>query len=200
MKKAKILDERVAVRADMDPRAPVVMDVDAGDEVDLGKVRERDGQPWVKVRLRDGSSGYLPGDTKVMVMKETALLQEEVEVHASPTMQSPLQRRFKKGERFYLLDVVKNDAEEWVRVRDFSGEEGFIPGETRIRVIENKTHIRGAVHMFIGAMACTLGIIGTGIPFSGTTGHGGIQVIAWGAAVFGALQFLLGFYQVLTGR
>jgi hypothetical protein len=52
----------------------------------------------------------------------------------------------------------------------------------------------GTTNMFVGALWCIGGIVVTAVTYSAAQ-EGGTFVIAWGAIVFGAWQFLKGFVQ-----
>jgi len=52
-------------------------------------------------------------------------------------------------------------------------------------------------NMLYGALWCIGGIIVTAVTYSSASG-GGRYVIAWGAIIFGAIQFLRGLWQYLT--
>ncbi len=57
----------------------------------------------------------------------------------------------------------------------------------------------GPKNMLIGALWCVGGIIVTAVTFSLATG-GGTYVVAWGAIVFGAVQFIKGVIQTQKGK
>jgi len=67
-------------------------------------------------------------------------------------------------------------------------------------VVKNLSAARSRVatkNMLYGALWCIGGIIVTAITFSAASG-GGRYVIAWGAILFGGIQFLRGLWQYLT--
>ena len=58
----------------------------------------------------------------------------------------------------------------------------------------------GLRNVAIGAIVCIIGIAVTAGTYSAAaSGGGGHYVIAWGAIVFGAFQFLKGLFQLATG-
>jgi hypothetical protein len=56
----------------------------------------------------------------------------------------------------------------------------------------------GLRNMAIGAVVCLIGIAVTAGTYSAAS-SGGHYVVAWGAIVFGAFQFLKGLFQLATG-
>ncbi len=52
----------------------------------------------------------------------------------------------------------------------------------------------GQRDMIIGGLVCVVGILITAITYSSAEG-GGTYVVAWGAIVFGAIQFFRGLYK-----
>jgi hypothetical protein len=96
--------------------------------------------------------------------------------------------------------VVKQDGGDFVKIRDMSGNEGFIEGGTKIKVAPEKaqpTQASARKNMLYGALWCIGGIIVTVTTYSAASG-GGTYIVAWGAILFGGLQFLSGVYQYFT--
>ena len=56
----------------------------------------------------------------------------------------------------------------------------------------------GLRNMAIGAAICVVGILITAGTY-GAASPGGHYVVAWGAIVFGGIQFLKGLFQLATG-
>jgi hypothetical protein len=52
--------------------------------------------------------------------------------------------------------------------------------------------------MSVGCVVCIIGIVVTLVTYGAASG-GGTYVIAWGAILFGALQFLKGLFNLLRG-
>jgi hypothetical protein len=57
----------------------------------------------------------------------------------------------------------------------------------------------GLRNMAIGAIVCVVGIVITAATYSAASSGGGHYVVAWGAIIFGAVQFLKGLFQLATG-
>ena len=56
----------------------------------------------------------------------------------------------------------------------------------------------GVKNMLVGAAWCIGGTVITAVTYSTAKG-GGTYVVAWGAIVFGAIQFLKGLFQMIAG-
>lgn len=123
--KAIILTEKVPVYKDQNLSVPLDVELVAGTLVDLG-TKVIDG---VEVDLSDGRHGYIKGDTRIADLLKVLhiLKQDEVIVCKEPSAQSVVKTQYKKGWEFYILDDTRDkDGKAWIRVRDLSGNEGFV--------------------------------------------------------------------------
>jgi hypothetical protein len=102
--------------------------------------------------------------------------------------------QYKKNARFYLTNVVKQDNKDWVRVRDYSGNEGFIDGQTKIRVIPEvvkATKAIGSKNMLYGALWCIGGIVVTVVTYSAASSGGGTYSVPLQVVEFLKSNFIL---------
>lgn len=54
--------------------------------------------------------------------------------------------------------------------------------------------------LLVGGVVCVIGVVVTVVTFSAASGPGGGRyVVAWGAILFGGIQFLKGLIGVLSG-
>ncbi len=199
--KARIIEQPVKVYSEAYINSPSITELVIGSEVELGSVKKKDGKAWVPVVLSTGQRGYLSGEARIFHINQVTLLQGSVNVYAEPSAQSAVKTQYKKNAKFFITDTIKQDNKDWVKIRDFSGNEGFIDGKTRIRVIPEKikaTKAHGRKNMLYGALWCIGGIVVTTVTYSNASSGGGTYIVAWGAILFGALQFLQGLYQYLT--
>jgi hypothetical protein len=199
--KARIIEQPVMLYSDMDISSPSVAELAVGSEVEIGGVKKKDGKEWVSASLPSGERGYVPGDTRIYIIKPATLLQENVNVYAKPSAASTVKSQYNKNDQFDLINVVTQDNKEWVKVRDSAGNEGFIEGDTKIRInpeAAKATQSDGGKNMVFGALWCIGGIIVTAATYSHASSEGGGYVVAWGAIIFGAWQFLKGLYQSIT--
>jgi hypothetical protein len=195
--RARILDQRAIVYSEPDASSPPVTQASPGEEVELGGVKKKGGQSWVAVKLARGERGYLEGNVKIYHIKPVSLLSDQVEVHADPSATSMVKSRLRRKARLLLVDTVNNEGKAWVKVRDDSGTEGFLDGGTRIKRIAEITKAVGRKNMLYGALWCVGGTVVTAVTLS-MASSGGTYVVAWGAILFGGIQFFKGLYQFVN--
>ena len=198
--KARIIEQPATVFSEPDSNSPAVTELAVGSEIDLGAVRNNLGKKWVATTLPNGQQGYLPGETRVFHIKPATLLQNDVKLYAEPSVQSEVKTSYAKNAKFYLVENVKQDNQSWVRIRDDSGNEGFIDGQTRIKEIPELTRAVGQKMMLHGFLWCVGGIVVTVVSYSMATSSssGGTYFVAWGAVLFGGWQIIKGLYKFLT--
>jgi hypothetical protein len=101
------------------------------------------------------------------------------------------------GDSVHLGETVKRNGKEWVKVRDNGGNVGYIEGKTRVRLSSGAQREVAGKNMLHGALWCIGGVIVTVGTYS-AAGPGDTYFIAWGAILFGSLQFLKGFFQYIS--
>lgn len=195
--KARILDSQVFVYSEPDLNSQPVTQIFGGQEVELGSVKKKDGKQWIKVKLTTGQEGYLTGDSRVFVIKLVSLLQNNAKFYSSPSITSIPKTEFRKNDKFYLVEVIKEADKEWVKVRDLKGNEGFVEGNTKIKQIPVVNKEVGKKNMLYGALWFIGGVVVTVGTLSAASG-GGTYIVAWGAILFGGIQFVQGLIQFLT--
>ena len=195
--KARILDPQVKVYSSPEPNSISLATLPQGSEVEFGPARRKAGKLWVPITLSTGQQAFIPGETRIFVIREGSLLQNNVELHAEPASGSLIKQQLVRNTKVYILQVVKGDGQDWVRVRDMSGSEGYIPGETRIRVLQPKTKASGRKNMLSGAMWLIAGLV---ITFSGSSPSvtSSYNLLGYGAILFGAVMLISGLVQYLT--
>ena len=197
--RARILDSQVKLYSTPEPNALSLATLQEGTEIEFGGVKQRNGKQWVEITLPTGQKGYIPGETRIFHLRMATLLQNNVPVYHQATEHSLVRTTLKRNAKVYLVDVTRVEGVDWVKVREPSGIEGFIPGKTRLRVIPEKTKALARKNMISGALWCIGGIIVTAATYSASS-SGGSYIIAWGAILFGALQFIQGVYQYFTAN
>jgi hypothetical protein len=201
--KARIIEQPAKVYTELTAYSPALTELAVGTEVELGGIKKKDGKQWVAVTYPPNQHGYLVGDARVFVIKLATLLQKNVNVYTAPSEMATVKTIYKKNARFHLMEVINQDAKSWVRIRDAAGAEGYIDGQTKIKVIAEAARVTKALgkkNMLYGALWCIGGTIITVGTFSAASSGGGTYFITWGAIIFGALQFFQGLYQLLTAK
>jgi hypothetical protein len=196
--KARIIEQPARVYSEAGSESFSLTELPIGSEVELGSLKKKNGKSWVAVTLSNGQKGYLPGEARIFQIKMATLLQGNVKIYSDPSVLSTVKAEYKKNARLYLLGTVKQDDKTWVHIRELSGGEGYMEGQTRIKVIAEVNKAIGKKNMLYGALWCTGGILVTTITYSAASSGGGTYYVTWGAMLFGGLQFLQGLYQYLT--
>jgi len=142
--KAKIINQPVNVTSEADVNSPIITELAIGSEVELGVVVKK---KWISVTLSTGQQGYMPGNTRVFFINRAVLIQENVNVYAEPSAQSPIKTQYKKNDIFFITDIVKQDKITWSKIRDSSGNEGYIDGQTLVYKI-SKAPLPGTQEYF----------------------------------------------------
>ena len=193
--RARITDPRAIVYSEADSSSSPVTQASPGEEVELGGIKKKDGKSWVAVKLDRGERGYLAGDIKIFHIKPVTLIQPQADVYAEPSAASTVKMRYKKNARFLLVDTVSNDGKSWVRIRDNAGTEGYIDGATKIQRTADVTKAVGKKNMLVGGLWCAGGTVVTVATYSMVASGGGTYFVAWGAVLFGGVQFPKGLFQ-----
>ncbi len=197
--KATILDKQVKVYSSIDEYAVSIATLPEGSEIDFGGAKKRAGKLWVPITLSTGQQAFIPGDTHIFAIREGALAQDNVDLHTEPSAASLIKQQLGRNAKFYILQRVSDQGQIWMRVRDINGSEGFISGETRIRVVQQKTKAVGKKNVVSGVMWLAVGVL---ISFSGIAGTSGgsFTVFGYGAILFGAVMLILGAVQYFTAQ
>jgi hypothetical protein len=195
--KARILDQQVKIYSSTDANSVSIGTLPEGSEIEFGGAKKKDGKLWVPITLSTGQQAFIPGDTRIYMIREGSLLQNNVELHTEASSGSLIKSQLARNTRLYILEVVKGDGQDWVRVRDMNGTEGYIPGSTRIRVVQQKTKASGRKSMLSGAMWLIAGLV---ITFSNTatTPGSSYSLLGYGALLFGGVMLISGIVQYVT--
>ncbi|HTX89994.1 MAG TPA: SH3 domain-containing protein [Anaerolineales bacterium] len=197
--KARIITEPARLYSTQDLNTPALTELPIGTEIELGGVKKKSGASWVEATLANGVKGFVPGGTKVYTIKLATLQQNEVTVYSEPSTFSVVKAKYKKKTKFYLNEVINQDGQAWIKIRDLSGAEGYIDGKTKVVTAQVVTKSMGKKNMVYGALWFIGGIIVTvGTYSAAAASGGGTYFVTWGAIIFGAIQFIQGFFQYLN--
>jgi hypothetical protein len=138
----------------------VVAELEPGAEVEVGKVRRHRDRTWAVVTLADGSRGYMDAHTDWLPLKPMRVRQAGAELRLGPNPDARIVRRLPAGAEITPLDLTDSAGRTWLRVRDSTGTEGYLPGETPLQ--EPKPRL---VDSFGGAalVIVTLGALGAAV-------------------------------------
>jgi hypothetical protein len=194
--KARIIEKPAPIYDASDTlMAAPITELPVGTEVELGSVKMVGGRQWVTIAVADGRRGLVAGDVKVFMIKWAALHQSEVTVYNAPNAASGVKTTYGKGAKFYLTGTTTVDGKAWTSIRDAQGSEGFVDGQTLIKVIPVANRAVAKKNMLVGGLWCVGGLAVTGFTYASASSGGGTYFIMWGPAIFGAIQFFRGVYQ-----
>jgi hypothetical protein len=99
----------------------------------------------------------------------------------------------------YAKDVLRQGMPR-EKVEEVLRAQGFDPATASAIVqqadgMKNERRVAGRRHMIVGGIVCAVGITVTAVTYSAASDGGGNYVVAWGAIVFGAIQFFRGLIQ-----
>jgi SH3-like domain-containing protein len=195
--KAIVLDPQVKVYNSMEKDAVSYATLHENNEIEIGPAKRKAGKLWIPVVLSTGQPAYIPGDTRLALIREGSVMENSVDMHSEPSSESTIKQQIKRNTRLSILQVIKQEGQDWVKVRDTSGSEGYIPGETRFRLTSQRTKANGRRNMITGAMWLVAGLVFIFSENSATTSSG-LNLIGYGALAFGAIIFISGLVQFLN--
>ena len=100
----------------------------------------------------------------------------------------------------YAKDVLRQGMPR-AAVEEVLRTQGFDPAAAsaiveRANKTKDERRVAGRKHMIMGAVVCVIGIVITAWSYAAAEeGGGGSYVVAWGAIVFGGIQFFRGLMQ-----
>ena len=184
----------VEVHAGPSSHSRVIAQLEAPDLVELHKLWKQNGG-WVAIRMPDGSMGYMPAGTKVVLIQRLQLKADSVEVFDQPVVGRIPAQTLVKGTAFWSIPITGNPG--WVMVRLDSGRLGYIPGSTKVAVLPRPTipAVETAGRdIMVGALWCFGGLIITIGSYAAVAERGGTYLLCWGPVIFGGIQLLRGLY------
>ncbi len=194
--KARILDPQVKVYTSMDANTISIASLQEGSEVEIGPTKRKAGRLWVPVILSTGQKGYIPGDAHRFVIREGSLMQDNVDLHVEPSAESAVKLQMKRNTKLAILQVIKAGGSDWVKIRDASNNEGYISGNTQVRLVAQRTKASGRRNIITGVMWLIAGLIFL-YSESRTPSTGGFDIFWLIALGFGAIILISGVVQYI---
>ena len=195
--RARILDPQVKVYSSMDEYSISIATLQEGSEIEFGGAKKKAGKLWVPIVLSTGQQAFIPGEARIFVIREGSLMQNDIDLHSEPSAGSLIKQQLKRNTKLSILQVIKNDeGQDWVRVRDTTGNEGYIPGDTRFRLVPQKTKAMGRKNMINGGMWLVAGVIMLISEYSSSQSSG-FALFGYAAIVFGIVMLVSGVLQVV---
>src|SRR5947207_2581594 len=107
--RVRIQDKMVSVYPAPNAGTMPITSLSAGQEVEIGGSRKSNQGTFVAVKLPDGRKGFLPGSAKIIRIKSVTLLAPDAKLYAEPSASASVVSQFRKGEKFFVAEVVKKD-------------------------------------------------------------------------------------------
>ena len=193
--KAIITDDVVRVFSEPKEESISISTLRKGEEVELGKVSRKKGV-WVEF-LRSGQvAGYIPGSTKIFIIKKIEMLSPTADLMDSPSEPNKVVKTYQKKDNFTAIGVEKIDGADWIKVRDDSGASGFMKGTYKIKVINEITKA-GAVRLMVtgGVFAAAgVGFFVLSI-LQQNSSSGDSSYVMLGLVALGLFEFVQGYLQ-----
>ncbi|HUA62091.1 MAG TPA: hypothetical protein VML19_25260 [Verrucomicrobiae bacterium] len=193
------MDQAQQLYSQPNPTAVTGTQIAMGEEVEIGGEVKRNGVGFCPVRRSNGQAGYIPGDTRASHIKPMTIDQADVAIYTGPSAQSYLRGRLGRNSRIWMFPgVVQDGAQQFVRIRDNSGNEGYMDGSTRVKGVVEVTRKAALKNLTAGALWCVGGLIVTIATYAAASDGGGTYFIMWGPVIFGAIQFFKGLGQLMS--
>lgn len=198
--RVRIIEESVPVYPEMDPDAISLFSLHAGDHVEIVKILRRKGKSWVQIQQPNGQTGYVAGSTRVFAIRKVVLEEKEANYYAEPNSESELLGVLKRGIHLTVTDVKKEAGSDgWVKLVHADGQEGWISGRARIRVLPDNPMEAGRKQMIYGGIWLAVGIL-VAVYLQITNPESQMMMIGYGAGIIGLLQLGQGLIQYLQGK
>ncbi len=192
--RAVLVDDDVKVYGEPGDEMISLATLKKGVTFELGRVKKVKKQVWVEATLDSGQVVFLPGDTKIFVIKKVQLLKDGVESHAEPDVESAVLKTYTKNTVLTANGIEKDDGKGWVRVVDDSGVQGFIRGDARIKVYQEATRAGGKKLMLTGGLFTVFGVVMYFFSAAQAADNGNMTFLVVAVVAFGLMQAGQGFF------
>jgi hypothetical protein len=106
--------------------------------VELGDAIKVNDDEWVPATRQGEELGFIAGDSQVFVIKRARIRGQQADLVSEPNRAGAIVDVLAKGHSLEITDVLEGDGGRWVRVLDDAGQEGYLPGTTRIEIIQER--------------------------------------------------------------
>jgi hypothetical protein len=174
--------------------------MEVGELFCLGEVVKERGVKRVAAARFDATPVFVPSDVKVFRIR-SAKLQGKTVMYEGPGNTFPKMDTLRSGTEIILVDQIKSRGTLFTEIRDQGGRTGYISGDVKVHAVAVKPNSAGK-DMLVGGILCIIGVgitVGTYNAAASSPG-GGTYFIAWGPAIFGAIQFFKGLGRLGSGQ
>lgn len=190
-----LVDENVKVYSEPNEQNLSVTTLRKGDEFELGKVSKKKGEVWVEVTTAAGVKGFIAGGSKIFVIKKVQLLSDQEELHQGPSAESPVIKTYPKKTVVTAVGVEKEGDKGWVKTIDSDGIEGYIRGDTKIRLHQEPTKEGGRKMMLTGGMFALLAVAFYIYSLKQAQPESSMSLLMVAVFVFGLFQLVQGILE-----
>jgi len=198
--KGRLVDESVKVYAETGDQSLSVATLYKGDLFELGKVSRKNKQVWVEVTLESGQKGFISGETKIFSIKKVQTITKTTDLYREAGNETDVIKTYPKNSVFTTVSVEEIDGKPWVKVMDADGLEGYINGNSRIKLFQEVTKDSAKKLMINGGIFIALAGVFYYISATQYQSGNSLQLIVLVVIAFGLFQFIQGAWQFYTLR
>ncbi len=125
-----IINEKVELKEMPDYKSPTLKTYEVGEIVEINEAYDSSG--WCRIPY-NGTYAFINFEPVYLTDEKYVLLEKQVNVTKEPHNNSEIISVFGYGKNFFIIDVVEIDNQRWIKVREYFGNEGFIPYTTQIQ-------------------------------------------------------------------
>jgi hypothetical protein len=190
-----LVEEEIKVYAEPSDQTLSITSIKKGEEFELGKVSRKKKDVWVQVTLDSGQIGYIPGNTKIFVIKKVQFFSDGIEAHEAPSAESPVIKTYPKKSIVTAVGFEKDDTKGWVKIIDADGLTGFVRGESKIRVYQEATKENGKKQMFSGGMFAIMAVAFYLFSLKNGQSANSMSILIVAVFAFGLMQLVQGILE-----
>lgn len=151
-----VLDRKAEVRREADLESPLIATLSRGDSLEVEQ-NFWNFSDWTGVRLPDGKTGYMLGQTGIFSPRVVRTLGEQTLVRAGASPVAEVLARLGPGAQLSLVRPAGDGEEPWFEITH-DGKPGFIAGDVLVeRVVQHRFCVERVT--FIVATALILGTV-----------------------------------------
>jgi hypothetical protein len=178
----------------------VVAELNEGDEVEFRHVdKKKKDDPWVEVETDKGEKGFLPGKTRMNLVKRVKLLNESADIYASMSEESEKIGQITKGDAVWVFESPKINGTQWYRIYTAEKLEGYLTDASKFKETNENplgTFRRDVIN---SAIVVVLGIIVMFVKTSSAT-SAWMPILGLATIVFGTVRIGLSVFKYLRAK
>jgi len=194
--RASLGDESARVWQEPSAESISITSISKGDEFEVGKIIRKKKETWVTITLDNGLTGYIRGDTHIFGVQTVEAVGNDLEVHESASVESPVLTEIPKKTAFIVRGAEKVDDDTWYRVEDSEGVKGYVKAGPRLRVRPQVTRESARKMMITGGIFTAAGVLLYFVfPAPANPADNGVNFVTLAIILLGLFQVFQGFMQ-----